>query len=333
MTVEEPERPFLSRGLRVPDRVAAHLLGADDPDAALADVLAEVTPTPGGLADDLGRVLSSDRSGPGAPTPRSARGGRPVPDQVRLVYLRDHGRRTGSAVAAAALAAAGYGVVGLDLRRLATRPAPEELVRIAGREALLRGCRDRRRAGRGPDRRGRGRPAPARVAAGAGAARRRRQLGPGVEPRGAAAGRVAPARRGGPRAAVDRRAGQPDVPAVPGHLQLGPGQIGRAVRWAQLAATLDDRPVDRHLAPVGRPGAERRRARTPLPPRRAGRRLGRPRAHRRPSRPSCTSWPPGPGTARRSSPSGGCARAAAAATASPPCSPATPAPARRCRPR
>src|SRR4029079_4248590 len=32
VTVEEPERPFLSRGLRVPDRVAAHLLGADDPD-------------------------------------------------------------------------------------------------------------------------------------------------------------------------------------------------------------------------------------------------------------------------------------------------------------
>ena len=56
VTVEEPERPFLSRGLRVPDRVAAHLLGADDPDAALTDVLAEVTPTPGGLADDLGRV-------------------------------------------------------------------------------------------------------------------------------------------------------------------------------------------------------------------------------------------------------------------------------------
>ena len=59
VTVEEPERPFLSRGLRVPDRVAAHLLGADDPDAALTDVLAEVTPTPGGLADDLGRVAAT----------------------------------------------------------------------------------------------------------------------------------------------------------------------------------------------------------------------------------------------------------------------------------
>ena len=83
VTVEDTERPFLSRGLRVPDRVTAHLLGGDDPDAALTDLLADITPAPGSLADDLGRVLSSDRSGlpaprcdrsgPGSPTPRSAR--------------------------------------------------------------------------------------------------------------------------------------------------------------------------------------------------------------------------------------------------------------------
>ncbi|MGW7238957.1 ATP-binding protein [Streptomyces sp. NPDC054804] len=36
LTVEEPERPFLSRSLRVPDRVLAHLLGDDTPDPALA---------------------------------------------------------------------------------------------------------------------------------------------------------------------------------------------------------------------------------------------------------------------------------------------------------
>ena len=35
LVVEDPERPFLSRSLRVPDRVAAHLLGDDTPDAAL----------------------------------------------------------------------------------------------------------------------------------------------------------------------------------------------------------------------------------------------------------------------------------------------------------
>ena len=250
VTVEEPERPFLSRGLRVPDRVAAHLLGADDPDAALTDVLAEVTPTPGGLADDLGRVLSSDRSGPGAPTPRSARGGRPVPDQVRLVYLRDHGRRTSSAVAAAALAAAGYGVVGLDLRRLATRPAPEELVRIAGREALLRGC------GIVAE------PVEALTDAAADALRRLASLPLPVLLAGdvswdPAWSREVPLQAEAPRLApADRERmwttalGSTDS-AVPGHLQLGPGQIGRAVRWAQLAATLDDRPVDRHLLQSG----------------------------------------------------------------------------------
>ena len=252
VTVEEPERPFLSRGLRVPDRVAAHLLGADDPDAALTDVLAEVTPTPGGLADDLGRVLTGgcDRSGPGAPTPCSARGGRPVPDHIRLVYLRDHGRRTGSAVAAAALAATGYGVVGLDLRRLATRPAPEELVRIAGREALLLGC------GIVAE------PVEALTDAAADALRRLASLPLPVLLVGdvswdPAWSREVPLQAEAPRLApADRERmwttalGTTDS-AVPGHLQLGPGQIGRAVRWARLAATLDDRPVDRHLLQSG----------------------------------------------------------------------------------
>ncbi|MFF4113740.1 ATP-binding protein [Streptomyces sp. NPDC001714] len=41
LTVEEPERPFLSRSLRVPDRVLAHLLGDDTPDAALTGCLRE----------------------------------------------------------------------------------------------------------------------------------------------------------------------------------------------------------------------------------------------------------------------------------------------------
>lgn len=39
LDVEEPERPFLSRSLRVPDRLLAHLLGDDTPDAALHGLL------------------------------------------------------------------------------------------------------------------------------------------------------------------------------------------------------------------------------------------------------------------------------------------------------
>lgn len=228
VTVEEPERPVLSRVLRVPDRVAAHLLGDDDPDAALTDVLAEVVPTPGGLADDLGRVLT---------------GG------VRLVYLRDHGRRTGSAVAAAALSSAGFEVLGLDLRRLAARSTPDELVRVAGREALLRG------AGIVAE------PVEALTDAAADALRRLAALRVPVLLAGDVSwdpgwSREVPLQAEAPRlAAADRErlwsAALGAATDAPDHLQLGPGQIGRAVRWAQLAATLGDRPVDRRLLQAG----------------------------------------------------------------------------------
>ncbi|TDC72241.1 ATP-binding protein [Streptomyces hainanensis] len=87
LTVEEPERPFLSRSLHVPDRVVAHLLGDDTPDAALA---AHLRPTPeptaaypdGGLADRL--------------SARLARG-------PAVVYLREHREGDGLACATAAL--------------------------------------------------------------------------------------------------------------------------------------------------------------------------------------------------------------------------------------
>uniref|UniRef100_UPI003F54DB53 ATP-binding protein n=1 Tax=Streptomyces parvulus TaxID=146923 RepID=UPI003F54DB53 len=39
LEVEEPERPFLTRSLRVPDRLVGHLLGDDSPDAALLGLL------------------------------------------------------------------------------------------------------------------------------------------------------------------------------------------------------------------------------------------------------------------------------------------------------
>lgn len=249
VTVEDTERPFLSRGLRVPDRVAAHLLGGDDPDAALTDLLADITPAPGSLADDLGRVLT---------------GG------VRLVYLRDHGHRTGTATAAAALQAAGLGVLGLDLQRLASRPAPEELVRVAGREALLRGC------GIVAE------PVEALTEGSADALRRLASLSedasqppgpagpqPGSRPALAAPvlltgdvswdpawSREVPLTAESPRLApTDRErlwtTALGDATAVPLHLHLGPGQIGRAVRWARLTATLDERLVDRGLLQAG----------------------------------------------------------------------------------
>ncbi|MGW5651597.1 ATP-binding protein [Streptomyces humi] len=43
LTVEEPERPFLSRSLRVPDRVLSHLIGDDTPSANLTATLREAS--------------------------------------------------------------------------------------------------------------------------------------------------------------------------------------------------------------------------------------------------------------------------------------------------
>ncbi len=115
--VEDAERPFLTRGLRVPDRVTAHLLGGDTPDPALAGVLADVTPY--GAVPGLAEVL---RAG------------------VRLVYLRERVVGTGASGAVAALAGAGWPAVCLDFARLAAAPNPRALIEIAGREALLRGA-------------------------------------------------------------------------------------------------------------------------------------------------------------------------------------------------
>src|SRR4030081_3938212 len=48
--VEENDRPVLTRPLRVPDRVAAHLLGSDIPDAVVAALVAVSLPPQGGAS-------------------------------------------------------------------------------------------------------------------------------------------------------------------------------------------------------------------------------------------------------------------------------------------
>jgi len=116
LIVEDPERPFLTRAIRVPDRVAAHLLGDDLPDHRLVPMLEELTAYKTDASADLGRSLAAG---------------------VRLVHLREHEAGTGQSIAAAALAAAGRGVVALDLRLMARDADPLGLAVIAGREALL----------------------------------------------------------------------------------------------------------------------------------------------------------------------------------------------------
>ncbi|HEY7010852.1 MAG TPA: AAA family ATPase [Jatrophihabitantaceae bacterium] len=116
--VEDPDRPLLSRALRVPDRVTAHLLGDDGVDPALAGVLADARAHDDELATRLAHAL---RTG------------------VALVHIRDQSRGTGASAGLATLARLGRDAVHLDLARLAAEPDPVALVRVAVRESLLRG--------------------------------------------------------------------------------------------------------------------------------------------------------------------------------------------------
>ncbi|MER5714300.1 ATP-binding protein [Streptomyces sp. NPDC002132] len=114
LDLEEPERPFLSRSLRVPDRVLGHLLGDDTPDAALHGRL---HPLPEPLpADDehfTARLAALLRNGP------------------LTAYLREHREGDGVASIAAALEAAGV--------RALRFSGPEDRVPELLREARLGG--------------------------------------------------------------------------------------------------------------------------------------------------------------------------------------------------
>ena len=68
VVVDDADRPFLTRALRVPDRVTAHLLGGDDPDPLVADLLTE--PVPVELADGGALAAAISRLVASAPTMR-----------------------------------------------------------------------------------------------------------------------------------------------------------------------------------------------------------------------------------------------------------------------
>jgi hypothetical protein len=117
--VEEPERPFLTRSLRVPDRVTAHLLGDDAPDPRVAAL--EVTSVP--LALPEGEAI-----------------GRAVAAGVRLVHVHERHGSAGAAMASAALAATGRDVLALDVARMGPLDDPAEVASTAARECRLRGA-------------------------------------------------------------------------------------------------------------------------------------------------------------------------------------------------
>jgi hypothetical protein len=117
LAVDEPAGPFLSRPLRVPDRVAVHLLGHDEPDPALREVLAAPPPQASPASQRLARALTAG---------------------VDLAYLRQAAGLDAGASAVAAFAAAGRRVLTVELPRA---PADDlrAVAQAAIREALLLG--------------------------------------------------------------------------------------------------------------------------------------------------------------------------------------------------
>lgn len=317
LLVEEADRPFLGRALRVPDRVTAHILGDDSPDPRLTGLLAPWHAVPGvGDPGPLARTLGSG---------------------VRLAYLREEQGGAGTALAATALSLAGRGVLGLDLSRLAEDPTPVEAVRALVREGRLTGaglvCAPLDALSRDHPQTLRlltDTPLPTVLV--------------GRAPWDAAwstrpplllhAPRVEPA----VRAALWRDAYAEPVPAdldvgvLLSPFLLTPDQIEGSARSAAQTARLDGGAlgpdhIRRGARAQNAAGLDRLARR--IEPSVTWNDLVLPRT---PTLSSANS-PPAPAIATRSSASGECARAAAAAVAYQPSSRATPAPARRCRPR
>ncbi len=118
LVVEDPERPFPGRALRVPDRVVAHLVGLDAPDPALNGILLDVPDVAWGDGSTLAVALEADAT---------------------LGYLREPPTGSGLLVALDALARRGRRALVVDLDELGRRPDAVGLARLVAREARLTG--------------------------------------------------------------------------------------------------------------------------------------------------------------------------------------------------
>ncbi len=123
LLVEEPDRPFLTRSLRVPDRVVSHLLGDDTPDPLVAGVLA--APWAAGPA-----------AGVSAASPALAAG---LSNGVRLVYVREEAAGAALSLIRRTLAGPGRASVSVDLDRFDPSADPGPVAAAAAREARLVG--------------------------------------------------------------------------------------------------------------------------------------------------------------------------------------------------
>jgi len=117
LVVEDLDRPFLTRALRVPDRVVDHVLGGQKPDPVLAALEVGVPPLAGAGSTSLARAIGAG---------------------LDLAYVVERPGASGASLAVAALAEAGRSALVLDLAWLDPADPPGPLVLAAAREARLR---------------------------------------------------------------------------------------------------------------------------------------------------------------------------------------------------
>ena len=129
--VEDRDRPFPTRGLRVADRVAGFLIGDPTLDPQLSRVLAAV-PTPA-----AGSVAPAESTAAGTEAPAALERG--LRAGARLAYLRERVGSDGRQIAVAALARLAAQAVAIDLASLPPDADFASLAVAAGLEARLRG--------------------------------------------------------------------------------------------------------------------------------------------------------------------------------------------------
>ena len=118
LLVDERDRPFLTRSLRVPDRVTAFLLGDDRPDRDVARLVEVLPPAATG-----GEAITRSRAA-----------------GARLWYLHEAVVGAGTGIAAAGLAADGGRVLNVDLGRLEPGDDAAAIIGAVIREAELLGA-------------------------------------------------------------------------------------------------------------------------------------------------------------------------------------------------
>src|ERR1700736_2389974 len=133
--VEENDRPVLTRPLRVPDRVAAHLLGSDIPDAVVAALAYQCEQAAPDLAATLVRWMRDEPSTESpSPLTGEGRGG------GRLAYIRERPGASGAALPSSPFAQVGRPTLALDLERLRPEDDLPIVAALTAREAGLTGA-------------------------------------------------------------------------------------------------------------------------------------------------------------------------------------------------